>query len=127
MREVGRHVVVIGAGAAGCATAYYLSAAGARVTIVEREGIGTQASGWSAGGINPLQGIPEPLAAFAMASYRLHLELWPELQRLTGRDIRAHVISVAFVAPDEAAVPALMQDGEPFEASDGFSAEWLDR
>ena len=73
------HIVVIGGGAAGCATAYYLSKAGARVTIVEREGVGNGASGWSAGGLNPLQGIPEPILALAMESYRLHLELWPEL------------------------------------------------
>ena len=126
MSEVG-HVVVIGGGAAGCASAYALSTAGARVTIVEREGVGTQASGWSAGGINPLQGIPDSLAAFAMASYRLHLELWPELRRLTGRDFRARVISMAFVAPDEAAIPALLGDRDRFEATDGFSAEWLDR
>src|SRR6266536_5504017 len=100
MPEVG-HVVVIGGGAAGCATAYHLSAAGVRVTIVEREGIGTQASGWSAGGLNPLQGIPEPLAAFAMASYRLHLALWPELERLTGQKLGGRRISMALVAPDD--------------------------
>ena len=126
MSEVG-HVVVIGGGAAGCASAYALSAAGVQVTIVEREGVGTQASGWSAGGINPLQGIPDSLAAFAMASYRMHLELWPELQRLTGRDIRARVISVAFVASEDAAVPALLAERDLFEATDGFSAQWLDR
>ena len=61
MSEV-EHVVVIGGGVAGTATAYYLSAAGVRVTIVEREGIGNQASGWSAGGLNPCQGIPAPIA-----------------------------------------------------------------
>ena len=70
-----RHVVVIGGGAAGCATAYYLSKAGARVTIIEREGVGNGASGWSAGGLNPLQGIADPILDLAMQSYRLHLEL----------------------------------------------------
>jgi glycine/D-amino acid oxidase-like deaminating enzyme len=125
MSEVG-HVVVIGGGAAGCATAYYLSAAGARVTIVEREGVGSQASGWSAGGLNPLQGIAEPIADLAIESYRLHLQLWPELSRLTSRDFEARVISMALVAPDESAVPALLELGKTFDATDGFSAEWLD-
>jgi glycine oxidase len=126
MSEV-RHVVVIGGGAAGCAAAYALTAAGARVTLVEREGVGTQASGWSAGGINPLQGIPDSLASFALASYRLHLAWWPELARLTDRDLQARTISMAFVAPDEAAVPALLADQARFGATEGFSAEWLDR
>ena len=60
MSEAG-HVVIAGAGVAGCATAYYLSAAGVRVTLVEREGPGGQASGWSAGGLNPLHGVAEPV------------------------------------------------------------------
>src|SRR4051812_19085561 len=107
MSDVG-HVVIVGGGVAGCAAAYYLSVAGVRVTIVEREGIASQASGWSVGGLNPLQGIPEPISALAMESYRLHLALWPELERLTGRALDARLISMAFVAPDEAAIPPLL-------------------
>jgi len=124
-REVGQ-VVVIGGGAAGCSTAYYLSAAGARVTIIERVGVGSQASGWSAGGLNPLQGIPAPISALAMESYRLHLELWPELERLSSQNLEARIISMALVAPDEAAIPSLLQHGEAFESAHGFSARWID-
>ena len=125
MREVG-HVVVIGGGAAGCAAAYELSAAGARVTVIEREGVGTQASGWSAGGINPLQGVPKPIGELALESFRLHLALWPELERLTGRPLGARRIAMALVAPDEAAVPVLLALRDTFEAADGFSARWCD-
>ena len=120
------HVVVIGAGAAGCAAAYELSKAGVRVTLVEREGVGSQASGWSAGGLNPLQGIPEPLAEFALESFRRHLALWPELERLTGLDVAARRIAMALIAPDEAAIPVLLDARDAFEAVDGFSARWLD-
>jgi glycine oxidase len=123
--EVG-HVVVIGGGVAGCATAYYLSAAGARVTVVEREGVGTQASGWSAGGINPLQGIAEPISAFAMESYRLHLALWPELECLTGRQLEARITTMALIAADETEIVPLLELRDTFEAVDGFSAQWLE-
>ena len=60
-------VVVVGGGAAGCAVAYYLALAGVKATIVEQEGVATQASGFSAGGLNPLQGtgIPGPLGPLA--------------------------------------------------------------
>ena len=37
-------VVIIGGGVAGCAAAYYLSLAGVKVTVIERDGIGSQAS-----------------------------------------------------------------------------------
>ena len=120
------HVVVIGGGAAGCATAYYLSKAGARVTIIEREGVGNGASGWSAGGLNPLQGIPAPIQDLAMESYRLHLELWPELRRLSSQNLASGLISMAYVAPDEAAIPALKEQGAAFEAADGFTARWIE-
>jgi glycine oxidase len=125
-RREAQHVVVIGGGAAGCATAYYLSKAGARVTIIEREGVGNAASGWSAGGLNPLQGIPDPILPLAMESYRLHLELWPELRRLSSQNLASGLISMAYVAPDEAAIPELKAQGEIFEAADGFSARWIE-
>ncbi|MGE3268289.1 MAG: NAD(P)/FAD-dependent oxidoreductase [Chloroflexota bacterium] len=120
------HVVVIGGGAAGCATAYYLAAAGAQVTIVEREGVGSQASGWSAGGLNPLQGIPAPIAALAMQSYRLHLELWPQLAAASSQDLAAGVISMAMVARTEADIPPLLEQQAGFEGADGFSARWIE-
>ena len=71
------HVVVIGGGAAGCAAAYELGKAGVRVTLVEREGVGGQASGWSAGGLNPLQGIQELLDTYELvrAHYNASLAL----------------------------------------------------
>jgi glycine/D-amino acid oxidase-like deaminating enzyme len=47
MRDIG-DVVIIGGGAAGCAAAYYLGQAGVKATLIEREGIGMQASGYSA-------------------------------------------------------------------------------
>src|SRR5918999_4654633 len=106
MSEV-EHAVVIGGGVVGCATAHYLSAAGVRVTIVERGGIGSQASAWSAGGLNPLQGIERPILPFAMESFRLHLALWPELERVTDQPLGARRISMAYVAPDDAAVSEL--------------------
>ena len=89
-----------------------------RVTIVEREGIGNAASGWSAGGLNPLQGIPDVILPLAMESYRLHRELWPELQQFSGQNLEAGLISMAYVAPDAAAIPALKAQGALFEALD---------
>lgn len=65
------HVVVLGAGVMGCATAYYLSRRGVRVTVVEREAIGSCASGFALGLLNPLTGIgiPGPMAPFAEAGF----------------------------------------------------------
>ena len=49
-------VVVVGGGASGCAVSYYLAKAGAKSTTIERDGVAANASGYSAGGLNPLEG-----------------------------------------------------------------------
>ncbi len=98
-------VAIIGGGAAGCAVAYYLARAGVRATIVEREGVASQASGFSAGGLNPLQGmdIPGPLAPLAMDSFQMHLDTWDELIEQSGVDFhpqQIHAVNVAFRESD---------------------------
>jgi glycine oxidase len=124
-------VVIVGGGVAGCATAYYLSLAGVKATIIEREGISSQASGFSAGGLNPLEGscIPGPLSALAMASFKLHKEAWGPLQKETGIDFQSRIVSLTKVAFSEEEIPALQESMSLFENAriDGFSGEWLHR
>ena len=45
-------IVIIGGGIAGCATAYYLARAGARVTLLEQFDLNTQGSGRNAGSLH---------------------------------------------------------------------------
>ena len=120
-------VVIIGGGAAGCATAYYLGKAGIKSTIVEREGISSQASGFSAGGLNPLQGagIPGPLAPLAMESFELHKGLAEDLKQETGVDIHYKVLNMVNIAFTEADFPALDETLGIFEKAEGFSAHML--
>ena len=124
-------VVIVGAGAAGCSVAYHLALAGVKATIIEREGIGTQASGFSAGGLNPLEGaqIPGPLGPLAIESYRMHLKLWGELKEDTGIDYQGRIISLVKVAFNESEIPELQESLNLFAAAqeDGFSAHLLNR
>ena len=121
-------VVVVGGGAAGCAVAYYLAKAGVKATVVEREGVGSQASGYSAGGLNPLQGagIPGPLGPLANESFRLHLDMWDRLKSESGVDFQPNMVSIVMVAFDESELPAMEETLEIFEAADRFSAHWVD-
>ena len=121
-------VVVVGGGAAGCAVAYYLTRAGVRVTIVEREGIGSQASGYSAGGLNPLQGegAPALIRPLYMESFRLHMELRDRLKEESGVDVIRQSISMVRVAFDDSELAEMRETFEIFQSADGFSAAWLD-
>ena len=122
-------VVIVGGGAAGCAASYYLAKAGVKSIIIERDGIAANASGYSAGGLNPLEGagIPGPLGPLAIRSYRMHAEIAPELAELSGVDFGYKVISSVRVVLDESEMAEIQATHDTFEsADDDFSAEWLD-
>ena len=87
-------IVVIGAGVAGCAAAYYLAREGLPVTIVERESPAFGASGYAVGLLNPLTGtgVPGPMEAMCLFSFRTHLALWDELEEQSGIDFQPELI-----------------------------------
>lgn len=121
-------VAIIGGGAMGCAVAYYLAKAGVRSTIIEREGIATQASGYNAGGLNPLQGagIPGPLSDIAAATFKMHGDLAQRLEDESGVEYHHKTIAFVTVAFDDSDIPDMKETHDIFEAADGFDAHWLD-
>ena len=123
-------VAIIGGGIAGSAAAYYLAEHGVKATIIEREGIGAMASGYNAGGLNPLEGHGWPqLRPLALQSFRLHQQLWDALPAETGIDYHGRITSILKVALDESELPELQDTLATFNgaAEPGFSAEWLER
>ncbi len=122
-------VVIVGGGAAGCAVAYYLGLAGVSSTIVEREGIAAFASGYSAGGLNPLEGagIPGRLGPLAMTSFRMHKDIWGDLIERSGIDFQPEIISSVRVAFNGFDLDAMRSTQQIFDRADSdFSGEWLD-
>jgi glycine oxidase len=122
----GSDVVIVGGGVAGCAVAYYLGKAGVNTTLIEREGIGTQASGYAAGGLNPLHGVPAALRPLAMESFQLHLTLWDGLKSATGGDFQARIVSMIKLAFGDTELSAFRELLDLFEATEGFSAQRLE-
>lgn len=121
-------VVVAGGGIAGMVTAYYLARAGLPVTVVERDAIGSHASGFAYGGLSPLSGfgIPGPLAEMAQEGMRLHRELAATLEEETGIGVDFRVrpsLALAFTDADAARLRAALpwQRRQP-----GYAARWLD-
>ena len=131
MKERATDVVIIGGGIAGCSAAYYLAQNGITSTIIEREDIASQASGYNAGGLNPLEGHgwPDPLLPMALQSFRLHQELWRQIPEETGIDYHGRFSSILKVAFTEDELPDLRDTLATFNGTTepGFSAEWLER
>lgn len=82
-------VVVVGAGAIGGAVAYYLAREGAKVRILEQDGIGSGASAHATGFISLLgaEFTPGPSFGEALESYRLFPDLVSALEEETGIDL----------------------------------------
>jgi glycine oxidase len=120
-------VVVLGAGVAGCATAYYLASEGVNVKVVERDAIGSCASGFAVGLLNPLTGtgIPGPMEPFAKIAFEMHKELWPVLQERGDVDIQVRLIPhlELFLTPEDAA--AQQEEIGRWSRAEGFSTRWL--
>ncbi len=121
-------VAVIGGGVAGCAAAYCLAAEGLEVAVIDHQGIGNAASGYALGLLNPLSGaeIPGRLATFASHAFLEHLRLWPPLQEESSIDFQAGMMPHLEIVLDETNTPPMRKEMRRWNATDGFSARWLD-
>lgn len=120
-------VIIIGGGVIGCATAYFLGLAGLRCTIVERDGIGSQASGFAAGELSPIgrTALSEPMTRFCMEGLQVHRAWAATIEAESG--IRYHLADVqalhpAFTEDEAREAKALMA----WAARLGFTSRWLD-
>src|SRR5206468_994272 len=128
MAESSADIVIVGGGIAGMTTAYYLAKSGVPSVVVERDAIGSHASGFAYGGLSPLSGfgIPGPLAEMAQDGMRLHRELSKSLLEETGIDVDFRVrssLALAFTEADVRRLRAalLWQQEQP-----GYTVRWLD-
>ena len=128
MATSGTEVVIIGGGIVGISTAYYLARAGVKSVVVERDAVGSHASGFAYGGLSPLAGagIPGPVSALAEEGMRLHRELATSLLEETGVNTEFRLrpsLSLAFTEAEAASAQA----GLSWQRErDDFSVRWLD-
>ena len=122
-------VAIIGGGAMGASVAYYLAKAGISSTIIESESIGTQASGYNAGGLNPLTGygLPGPLSNISNVTFDMHADLAQALEDESGVAYHHKTIAIVSVAFDDSDLPEMQQTHGAFQsADDRFTSHWLD-
>lgn len=95
----GSDVIVIGGGVVGTAAAAFLAAAGARVMLIEREGLASGASGANSGVVQ------HPFDPVLATLYRETVELYRELSAANlGFRLGDAPAGLLYVSPDEAAV-----------------------
>ena len=121
------NVIVVGAGITGSFTAFFLAQTGIPTVLVEQAGVGNQASAHNPGGLNPLHGpgIPGPMSHFAMHSFELHMSHQQQISDLSGVDFKFRRVSRIELAFDNEDREKLLVAAKLYEASAGFSAQWL--
>jgi len=125
-------VLIIGAGVIGCAAAYFLGKEhGLRCLVVERNAIGSEASGGAAGELSPFDRLKGSAATsqayldFCQDGVRAHREAYPALAEESGIDYRLRRMRMVRPAFDVAEVEA-MQAEVSAQRAIGAPAEWLD-
>src|SRR5262244_2233500 len=128
MTESSADVVIVGGGVAGMTAAYYLAKSGVPSLVVERDAIGSHASGFAYGGLSPLSGfgIPGPMAEIAQDGMRLHRELAKSLLEETGIDVDFRVRSSLALAFTEGDVRRLKSALPWQQRQPGYAVRWLD-
>ncbi len=121
-------VVIVGGGVVGCSIAYYLTMAGADVTLVERDVLAAGASGVAAGMLAP---PPEAAASGAFrdlcrAAAAVYPSLVEALSDETGIDVQYASSGLLLVAETEARARALQTVVRWSASGGGLNLEWVE-
>ena len=134
MKKAG-HVVIVGAGITGAATAYFLARDGllrdgGQVTVIEKDSVGSHASGFAFGGLIGMieasgpHGAPPTLSSLAL---RLNRELATVIPAETGIDTNYRVKPSVMLAMSPAEVPGLLRTFEYLQRTGvAGEARWLE-
>ncbi len=121
--------VIVGGGIVGCATAYFLSKTGVRVTLLERNGrICLEASNAAAGMLAPLAEAdkPGPMLGFSLLALREYEGVARDVEAETGIDVEFRRTGVLRVALDDAGADELRRRLE-WQCDTGLDLHFLDR
>lgn len=120
-------VLIIGAGAVGCATAYFLAKEGLKVTVIESNTVAFGASGYAMGLLAPLSGagIPGPLEELSLEGFRMHLKLADELMEASGIPYNAQARDSFYLAFTDDQLSDLESLERYSRKVEGISCHWM--
>jgi sarcosine oxidase subunit beta len=126
-------VLVIGGGITGCALAYFLASGGARVKLVERHDLNTQASGSNAGSIHAqmdhdifVEGREHEVQRAAPVALMLKAAIddWKKLEQELAADFELEILGGLLVT-DQPNYMRVLERKVAFERTLGLPAELL--
>ena len=130
--STGAEVVIVGGGIVGVATAYLLSKAGVECVLIERDSVGSHASGFAYGGVGVLGGAgagsgdPGPAQAVAVEGVRLHKRFAESLPEETSIDTQFRARPSMTLLFTEAETAAAEMDMPWKQQQDEYDVRLLD-
>ena len=135
MNEHSTDVVIVGGGLVGVATAYFLSLLGIESIVVERDGLGSHASGFSYAALGTFDeaGMTDNHFEVGSLGMRLHKELAESLYEETGVDVEFRERPMLGIVFDEKEAEAA-QNPKGYDAirrawevdDQGYTIKWVD-
>jgi glycine oxidase len=121
-------VVVVGGGIAGVSTAYYLTQTGVPVTLIEKDSVGSHASGFAYGGLGSYgsSAVGGPAMTLASEGMRLHRQLAEVLPEETGINPEYRERSSLSLVFDEDEAEAAKAALPSKQTQGGYSVSWAD-
>ena len=121
-------VIIVGGGVVGLATAYFLGRAGVSSTIVERDSVGSHASGFALGGLSAVSGagVEPALEAMSFDGMRIHGDLGSSLPAETGLQTGYGYKPLLSLSFDEAEAKAAKAAVERQQRHEGYTVRWLE-
>ena len=122
-------VVIAGGGIVGISTAYYLAQSGVKSVVVERDAVGSHASGFAYGGLGSLggPGVPGPGLAVAVEGVRLHKQLAQDLPDRTGINIEYRERPSLSLALTQEETEEAKGSLPWLQEQPGYDVEWTDQ
>ena len=122
-----KDAIIVGGGIVGCLTAYLLAREGLSVTLLEKDAVGSHASGFSFGEMGSLEGagIPHPLLDFSVWCLQRHRGLAGELKEASGVDNQFSHIDRLKLALNEVEVASYQEALKWQQQVRDFQVEWL--
>lgn len=118
----------MGAGIVGASAAYFLARAGARVTVIEKDSIGSHASGFAYGGLIPAHEVGSDAAASSLSelSSLLHSQIADELRDATGVDVQYRRKASVMLAQNRRELSDLRPSYDWLRAHNRGDVRWLE-
>ncbi len=124
-----KNVVIVGGGIVGVSTAYFLARKGVKSVVIERDSIGSHASGFAYGGLSALSGagIPGPNFDLASEAMRIYSRFAQELPQESGIEFDYRVRPTVKLAFSEAEVAEAKSLVSWQSSQRGYAVRWVDQ